>query len=115
MPSTQYLVTKAWERHYPDPIAVRAGDPLVLDGRADNWDGHRWLWAQNAAGKEGWVPDAIVSGDEPWFATQDYSAIELTVKPGQQLSGFMTMHGWAWCQDEDLARGWVPLSHLKEV
>jgi len=52
----RYRVIKAWAAVYADPIVVGAGERLTLTGKEDLWEGHRWLWARSAAGKEGWVP-----------------------------------------------------------
>jgi len=107
------FVVESWVASYPDPIQARAGDALELDGREDLWDGHRWLWAKHADGKEGWVPDAIASEAHPFTATETYSALELSCTKGQALTALRVLHGWVWCLDEAGQRGWVPLRNLE--
>jgi len=104
-------VTAAWTASYDDPIALKAGEPLILTGRADIWEGgHRWLWAVAPDGREGWVPDSLVApGDR---ARRDYSAAELTVETGQRVEALDATHGWTLCRAEDGAEGWVPDGHL---
>lgn len=105
-------VIKDWTATYPDPIQVTAGEPMELDGRADVWDGYRWLWAKNLDGKEGWVPDCIISANSPAIATEDYTAMELTCQKGQTLKAERTLHGWVFCSNDDGKKGWVPERNL---
>lgn len=98
---------------YPDPIVVRAGDLIVLSGKSDVWDGHRWLWATGPDGKAGWVPDSFVmSSQGTTRATRDYSAAELTCRKGAILTVSEETHGWAWCRSGSGQQGWVPLRNL---
>lgn len=103
------------EASYADPIEVAKGDRLTLSGDEDLWDGHRWIWAAAAGGKEGWVPDDLIVdlGDGP-IAARDYSAIELTCESGEAVEVIHETHGWAWCRRHDGREGWVPLSCLSE-
>ncbi|PIE06514.1 MAG: hypothetical protein CSA74_12075 [Rhodobacterales bacterium] len=103
------VATGRWRASYADPIRLRAGDPLTLSGREEIWDGHRWLWAEAADGRVGWVPDALVDAliDEA-RARADYSAMELSCTPGTSVTGLAATHGWIWCRDRDGAEGWLP-------
>ncbi|MHA7772157.1 SH3 domain-containing protein [Roseibium sp. M-1] len=105
-------VLEDWTATYPDSISVTAGEAIELDGRKDVWDGYTWLWAKNTAGREGWVPDCLVSSDAPVVATEDYSAMELTCKKGDVLITERILHGWAFCRNEADERGWVPARNL---
>lgn len=94
---------------YEDPIAFAAGDVVALSGRTELWDGHRWLWARAADGREGWVPDGIVEiGDGQAVALEDYDAKELTCRVGEILTGLSSTHGWTWCRNAAGDCGWVP-------
>ena len=109
----RFRVIESWTATYSDPITVSAGDPITLNGREDKWDGYTWLWAENQDGKEGWVPDCMVSkGDHP-KATETYSAMELTCRKGQILTAERRLHGWIWCSDQNGKQGWVPERHLR--
>jgi len=49
-------VIRPWQACRAAPISVAKGARLHLSGRVDLRQGHRWLWAANDAGAEGWVP-----------------------------------------------------------
>jgi hypothetical protein len=98
---------------YSDPIAVRAGDPIILSGAKDHWDGHLWLWAEGPDGRSGWVPDTIVEQiNGKTCAARHYSAAELTCRKGEVVQVTEETHGWAWCCLETDQQGWVPLRNL---
>lgn len=102
---------------YPNPISVSKSDSIVLNGREDDWDGHRWLWAIAGDGREGWVPDdlpAMVSGKIAQCA-YDYSAVEISVKSGETLTGTIKRHGWLWCKNKNSTSGWVPLKCVCKI
>ncbi|PST27345.1 hypothetical protein C7U60_01595 [Mesorhizobium plurifarium] len=108
------VVVKDHVASYPDPIAVKAGDTVYLSGKADNWDGHEWLWAIGPDRREGWVPGGIVGGRDGngTYAIRDYSAAELTCRKGEVLLIVEETHGWAWCRSAGGKQGWVPLCKL---
>ena len=41
-----------------------------------------------------------------------YSAKELTVITGQELTIVQEESGWLWCYDQQGKHGWVPISHV---
>ena len=98
---------------YPDPIRLKAGDVLFLSGCQDDWDGHIWLWARSANGREGWIPDNLaVATEGGHVAKEDYTAAELTCRSGQVLTAKKETHGWVFCLSEDGSSGWVPRKNL---
>ena len=106
-------VLRSHSASYPDPIVVTTGEQLRLTGRSDLWDGHRWLWAISAGGKEGWVPDdLVVRSSQSCHADRNYSAVELTCTKGERLEVLSQTHGWAWCRNAAGETGWVPISCL---
>jgi len=105
-------VISGWSASYPDPIQLKAGTRLRLDGRSDNWDGHIWVWAQAPDGREGWVPDCLLTATQPVTAKDDYSAHELSCVEGQVLIVERQQHGWAFCRNDLGQNGWVPLRNL---
>ncbi|MGR3321513.1 MAG: SH3 domain-containing protein [Pseudooceanicola sp.] len=109
-------VKEDWTRSYPDPIAIEAGARIALTGREDVWDGHRWLWARDAEGREGWVPDSMIRSDPDGLteAAQDYSAMELTCHAGEVLEVVEATHGWCLCRDPKGQMGWVPSRNLSD-
>jgi len=109
-----FSVVSPWTATYPDPITLRAGEAVKLNGKTDEWDGHCWLWAENPAGKAGWVPDSLVDRTSAGYrAVAEYSAIELTCRSGEILRGLDETHGWVLCRSSDGAVGWVPSKNLK--
>lgn len=108
-------VMKGHQASYQDPIRVKQGDAVSLTGREDVWDGHRWLWAVAADGREGWIPDDLIVEDgEPPRAARDYSAVELTCRAGESVEVRYETHGWGWCRNSAGREGWVPMANLSE-
>ena len=112
---SEYFTVKAdHDASYPDPIAFKAGEDVVLTDRTDLWDGHRWVWAHAADGREGWIPDDITEvRDGRTVARSDYSAAELTCRAGETLTGLWATHGWTWCRNGAGETGWVPTRNLE--
>jgi len=109
----QVIAIEGHSATYADPISIKAGDPVTLSGKTDEWDGHIWLWAEGPDGKAGWVPDSIIENrDGQARADRDYSAAELTCIKGEILIAVEETHGWAWCRSSTGEEGWVPLRNL---
>lgn len=111
-----YRVRTAWTASYPTAIALRAGDPLQLDGRRDSWEGHIWLWAQAQDGRAGWIPNTLVdtTGGRT-TARADFDAMELSCAEGERLVGLEHGHGWVLCRNASGRTGWVPERCLVSV
>ncbi|MEM7544702.1 MAG: SH3 domain-containing protein [Pseudomonadota bacterium] len=114
-PASTCTVIADWAASYADPIQMAVGDIITLDGREDIWDGHRWLWARHRSGKEGWVPDCLISMGSPARALEDYTAMELTCRKGEKLIALRQLHGWVFCRNADKVAGWVPERKLRWV
>ncbi len=107
------VVLENHDASYADPIEVAKGAFLSLTGREDIWDGHRWLWAVADDGREGWVPDDLITQtDDGLVASRDFSAVELTCSAGDAVDIVWETHGWAWCRTDDGGEGWLPLRNL---
>ncbi len=101
---------------FPTPIRVVAGEVVVLSGREELWDGHRWVWGCGPDGREGWVPDCFVDVTESKaVARVDYDASELSCAVGEILEPIRAVYGWVECRAAGGAVGWVPLRHLREI
>lgn len=109
---SRYKVIEAWTAAYDDPIKLVSGETARLTGKTDIWDGHRWLWARNAAGKEGWVPDTLIAEDNRSRA--NYSAKEITLAEGDIVEGLEATHGWIRCRTASGDVGWAPARNLEE-
>ncbi len=100
-------------RAYENPIRVKKGQPFEVTDRIDLWQGHRWVWAHDANGREGWVPDTLPDRSQtPPIARYDYSARELDCAQGVQVAVLYISHGWAWCEMDSGDLGWLPLDKL---
>ena len=98
-----------------ESIKVAKGEFLSLNGREDVGDGHRWLWAIADDGREGWVPDDLITEiDERSVVSRDFSAIELACSAGDAVDIIWATHGWAWCRKCDGGEGWLPLRNLSK-
>lgn len=99
---------------YPDPLSLHAGEAFALTGREDLWQGrHLWLWGLAGDGRAGWVPAAWVERrGAAGVCRRAYSARELSVRAGDQVTLLTLESGWAWCADAQGEHGWVPAECL---
>jgi len=110
----QYRVTTDYQTKYPDPIVMRAGDPLQV-GKADE-DNPAWVWCTAPDGRSGWVPRTYFAQEgESGTALRDYAATELNVRAGEMLIGGVEESGWMWATNAEGRAGWVPLTHVERV
>ncbi|WP_099221784.1 SH3 domain-containing protein [Listeria costaricensis] len=111
----QFIVKKAHKSNYPDPLFVNKNESIWI-GREDT-EYPNWLFCKvKTTGKEGWVPKQIIraeAGSKSGTVTEDYSARELNVEPGDKLESNRELNEWAWCVTEDGQAGWVPLEALE--
>lgn len=114
MRASMYRVKKSYGGSSEDPLIVRKGDRLRFERRRSEWPG--WIWCTSDSGKTGWVPESWVKLEgQACIMTRDYSAFELTVSTGDELSATVIESGWAWVTNSLGESGWVPLNHLETV
>lgn len=114
-PGTTATVVAAYDRPYPDPIAVRAGDPVVPDPeRSRTTDLMGWTWCTGPDGRAGWTPSAwlATAADGTWRIARDFSAIEHTVRPGDRATLHFAESGFVWATIGGTA-AWVPDAALR--
>jgi len=100
-----------YQAAYPEPFVVKAGEVLTSGDKESEWPG--WVWCTNREGESRWVPEAYLQRQgERCLALRDYDAVELTVRPGQDLLATDEVSGWFWCTNQEGQRGWVPAEHL---
>jgi uncharacterized protein YgiM (DUF1202 family) len=101
-------VTKQWTAIYPQPLTIQAGEQLKVGRRDDEWPG--WVWCETLAGVGGWMLERLL--DENGCALNAYTARELTVQVGDELTVHTAESGWYWATTANGQSGWVPASHV---
>ncbi len=101
-------VVGPWDPPDREPIVLRAGDVVTTGRRDDEWPS--FLWCADSTGLSGWVPEALleVTGEGTARVIEDYSAAELAVAPGDEVTVLRTLAGWGWCRTADGREGWLP-------
>jgi SH3-like domain-containing protein len=108
------VVTKPCTCACSDPILLKAGSVVTWAERESEWEG--WAWCRDEAGKEGWVPEAILEKDgDRATVLREYVAAELTVEAGEKLELLSEESGWLWCRNGKGALGWVPKEHIEVI
>ncbi len=105
------VVTKSYDSNYTDSIKFTNGE-VVKVGKTDaEWKG--WISCTKYKGVTRWVPQKYlsISGDIGTLL-KNYSAKELVVKVGDNLTLEFEESGWYWCKKEDGDSGWVPKENL---
>jgi uncharacterized protein YgiM (DUF1202 family) len=106
-------VTTTYQAQYADPIHVRAGEPVEVSEKTDNWQGHTWVWCTDVRGKSGWVPQPyLIQRDRTWIVHRDYNAVELSVQAGETVQVAEAQSGWLWCTNAAGQAGWVPAANI---
>jgi hypothetical protein len=110
--SQKIRVLRDYAAQYSDPLAVNQGDAVTVGRRDDEYPG--WIWCKAASGKSGWVPESWMEINEgTGKMLRDYSARELTVCEGNNLTMIMTESGWYYCESDSGARGWIPAANAE--
>jgi hypothetical protein len=88
-------------------MALRRGDVVEVRDRSDEWPEYVWCVREDG---EGWVPDVVLSfrDDGTAAAVRDYSTAELSAEPGDEVRVIERLASWAWCEDGQSRRGWLP-------
>lgn len=108
---TRAYIIKDHQATYPDPLAVQAGDELVVGQQDTDWPA--FVWCTNQAGKSGWIPEKHLDRQgQRAIARRDYSTAELTVKTGEQVNITSEDSGWYWVTNQAGHSGWVPVENV---
>lgn len=108
-PAALGIVRSAHSATYEFPIKLRQGDKVRMVVQDDEFSDYWWCVSLET-GTEGWVPRSVLSttDGEQAVADADYSAAELTVQPGDEVTVHADSGGWLWCESESGELGWVP-------
>lgn len=105
-------VTSPYQRVYDDPIVMQAADEIRVE-REDE-EGPGWWWCVHPDGRSGWVFETFFERDGPrGVALRDYSALELTVDAGEDLTLHELAGGWYWATNIQGKSGWVPAEKVE--
>lgn len=108
-PAVLGIVHFAHTATYEFPIKLREGDKVRMVVQDDEFPDFWWCVSLET-GNEGWVPFSVLTteNNEEAVAVADYSAVELTVEPGDEVTVHADSGGWLWCENESGEFGWVP-------
>ncbi len=104
------MVVADYDRPYPDPIVVRAGDIVLPDAeQTRQTDFMGWTWCRGPDGREGWVPNGwIIQGAQGWRMRRDFSALELSVRKGDRFTLDFSESGFVFGRVVTGEAGWLP-------
>lgn len=113
MSTRRIFKTTAFHRtEYECPIKLEKGESVTLGERAPEENWKDWIWAENNRGDGGWVPVQLIDCSEDGSrgtVLEDYSARELNVDPGEEITKIKTLNGWTWVRrTSDGEEGWIP-------
>ena len=104
---TRYTANSDYEEKDSDPIRLAPGDEVCAGAADRTWPG--WVWATDAKGNDGYVPEEILKalGDGRFTATAAFDPAVLTIRRGDKLESLRQIHGWHWCRNDRGQEGWV--------
>lgn len=110
-----FIANSDYEEKDSDPIHLKPGDEVSVGPADCAWPG--WVWAANAAGHDGYVPEEILQplGDGRFTAAETFDPTVLTIRRGDPLISLRQIHGWHWCRNERGEEGWVAGYLLRPV
>lgn len=111
----KFVANADYEERDSDPLVLKAGDVVRLGGVDEAWPG--WVWASDESGKDGYVPERIISRTDAGHCTvnEDFDPAVLTIRRGETLESLRQIHGWHWCRKETGEQGWVAGYLLRPV
>lgn len=108
------LIATDYVAQYADPIDVEAGAVVRVEHEDPQFPG--WWWCCAPDGRCGWVPSTLLDPTpRPGTAArlrQDYSARELSVQQGEQVSILSEHAGWLFVRTATGVSGWIPANHV---
>ncbi|TXI45477.1 MAG: peptide-binding protein [Lysobacter sp.] len=110
---TKARILHDYRTQYANPIRFAAGDVVTLGVRDTEWPA--FVWTITADGNAGWAPFDWLTplGENRAEALRDYSAQELDVDAGDEVTLHHALGGWWWCEDANGRCGFVPAEHLE--
>jgi hypothetical protein len=109
-------VTKNHKSESPVPMIAAKGEIVQGERRETEYEG--WLWCQNSAGVNAWVPETYLekTSDSGQFQfLKDYNSRELTIDEGQEVIVLEEDSGWIWIRTTLGEEGWIPLENVQDL
>ncbi|AEX54472.1 SH3 domain-containing protein [Rahnella aquatilis] len=108
-------VIKEHRSSYPNPITLRENEIVMISHCDLEWRG--WIWIRQSSGNAGWAPQQIftLSAPDRGICTENYTAYELSVAPGEVLTLEKKLNGWFWACNKSGESGWVPEENLMNI
>lgn len=102
-----------------DPLTVEANEPVSISKRVFHWHNNPqwvWVWCTDQRGKSGWTPLTYLIYNEDGDSgtiRHPYTAAELTISTGDELTIEYEESGWYWCTNIHGEKGWVPVDYVQ--
>ncbi|WP_053959392.1 hypothetical protein [Sulfobacillus thermosulfidooxidans] len=111
----RYRVVREHSRSDVKGLRLYSGEMVSVGRRDTDWSS--WLWCTTESGQGAWVPEQFlhVWDDNRAVVTTDYDSTELTVSPGDLVTGTQIVGGWVWSKNSQSEEGWVPLENLTQI
>lgn len=109
-------VIKSHVNEFRIPLIAAKGEIVQGEKRETKYEG--WLWCQNSAGVNAWVPETHlekISDSGQFQFLKDYNSRELTIDEGQEVIVLDEDSGWAWVRTTLGEEGWIPLENLQDL
>ena len=90
------------------PVCLKKGETVDLGMEDKVWAG--WVWASNAEGRGTYMPVTSLErlGADQATVVEEFQAVDLSLKKGEEVTALRETCGWFWCRNSDGAEGWVP-------
>ncbi|MDM4721876.1 SH3 domain-containing protein [Micromonospora sp. WMMA1363] len=100
-------------------MKVKIGDVVTL-GKKDEQTWPAFIWAVDAAGIGGWVPERYfrrIGAADAAEVVRGYDTTELSADAGSvvKVLDVDVESGWLWCRADNGAAGWVPILALEDA
>jgi hypothetical protein len=107
---TVAVVWAPYERPYPDPISLTAGDCVLIDSeKTKKTDILGWSWCTGPDRRQGWVPNGWITHEAGAAQiVRDFNALEITITVGDRVTLHYGESGFVFVTHQDGSSGWVP-------
>lgn len=108
-------IARDYRTQYTNPIRFVQGEVVTLGECDTEWPA--FIWTITADGNAGWAPIEWLTplGSDRAEGLREYSAQELDVDAGDQVTLLHALGGWWWCAHVDGRVGWVPAAHVEHA